>query len=48
VLLKKERRNYLGSKMVHRFHPKGYKPPVFGKKRKQKVGYWEITETRYI
>ena len=32
--------------MPHRFHPKGYKKPVFGKKKP--VGIWEITETEYV
>ena len=29
----------------NRFHPKGYKPPTFGKKEPE--GKWEITETDY-
>ena len=29
----------------NRFHPKGYKPPTFGKKKPE--GKWEITETDY-
>jgi len=30
----------------NRFHPKGYKPPTFGKKKPE--GRWEITKTKYI
>lgn len=32
--------------MPNRFHPKGYKKPVFGKKKSK--GKWEIVETEYI
>lgn len=32
-------------KAKNRFHPKGYKPPTFGKKKPE--GKWEITETSY-
>lgn len=32
--------------MPNRFHPKGYKKPIFGKKKP--VGTWEITKTEYV
>lgn len=32
-------------KARNRFHPKGYKPPTFGKKKPE--GTWEITKTDY-
>ncbi len=32
-------------KSRNRFHPKGYKPPTFGKKKP--AGTWEITKTEY-
>ena len=32
-------------KARNRFHPKGYKPPTFGKEKPK--GTWEITETKY-
>ncbi len=38
-------RNKRSPSKTHRFHPKGYKPPTFGKKKP--AGKWEITKTDY-